>query len=260
MRTSPTNSLSTAASSTSPDTPKNINSELMAGLPAHARQLNPPRTALYVPAVLRPTERSNRQFPPTPPQSNNASVDNLDDLGSRQLARVSTAESTRSRKFGLGRVQEDDFVAEEKWAKVTGPPSKDHWQPDTSTKSCTIPPCRKTFTLTERRHHCRRCGNIFCAEHSTFNLPLDQDARFHPDGLYSRACDHCWSDYKEWELRRNSRSNSDVSSKTPATPVVGIARAHGMGEDGSVGSAGAGKADVGSYSQSVPRDWQWSTF
>lgn len=35
------------------------------------------------------------------------------------------------------------------------------WMPDASAESCTK--CHRLFTLFLRRHHCRRCGWIFCA-------------------------------------------------------------------------------------------------
>nr|AVV27008.1 Rheb1 [Prokinetoplastina sp.] len=35
-----------------------------------------------------------------------------------------------------------------------------NWKPDTDVNACEK--CRLTFTLIRRRHHCRRCGGIFC--------------------------------------------------------------------------------------------------
>jgi len=49
---------------------------------------------------------------------------------------------------------------------VNAPPpekySKEHWVSDDSVTKCTY--CSESFTVINRRHHCRRCGNIFCAE------------------------------------------------------------------------------------------------
>jgi FYVE zinc finger len=36
------------------------------------------------------------------------------------------------------------------------------WRPDDSTKSCAN--CDEAFTFTNRRHHCRVCGEIFCGD------------------------------------------------------------------------------------------------
>lgn len=40
------------------------------------------------------------------------------------------------------------------------------WMPDNQAKEC--PFCRRSFTLTRRRHHCRLCGNIMCDKCSQF--------------------------------------------------------------------------------------------
>lgn len=39
----------------------------------------------------------------------------------------------------------------------------DHWLRDDAVEVCSNPKCRIRFTLTERRHHCRNCGHVFCS-------------------------------------------------------------------------------------------------
>src|SRR3954454_15908334 len=75
QQTSPINSATATPSNTSPTSPR-------AGVPphlsAHTRQLRPPKSPLYVPAVLRPTDppkRTARQSPLTPPHSKSNSFD-----------------------------------------------------------------------------------------------------------------------------------------------------------------------------------------
>ena len=43
---------------------------------------------------------------------------------------------------------------------VTGPPSKELWKPDDRAPECSL--CGQKFSLLLRRHHCRRCGDVFC--------------------------------------------------------------------------------------------------
>src|SRR5204862_4712152 len=62
-----------------------------------------------------------------------------------------------------------------------------------------------SFGVFLRRHHCRHCGHVFCSSHTLHNVPLDQNARFHPDGLPSRACDLCWSAFQLWDKARADR-------------------------------------------------------
>ena len=38
------------------------------------------------------------------------------------------------------------------------------WSQDHTTNCCTAPGCSETFTLLNRRHHCRNCGQLVCGE------------------------------------------------------------------------------------------------
>lgn len=44
---------------------------------------------------------------------------------------------------------------------VSGRSVADHWLRDDTAETCTK--CRVKFSLTERRHHCRNCGHVFCS-------------------------------------------------------------------------------------------------
>ncbi|KAL9612993.1 MAG: hypothetical protein Q9167_002426 [Letrouitia subvulpina] len=222
-------------------------------LPLGGRQLRPPKSPLYVPAALRPTERPHRVSPLTPPRSVHGSTDSLTGSESgRPVSRRSTAESKK--RGTLGKVAEDEGVMDsDDLAPVEGTPTRDHWKPDANASICDAPTCQKSFNLFERRHHCRRCGHIFCNAHSQYQIPLDHRADFHPDGTLSRACKHCWDRYCDWRLERTSRSNSvnSAMTATPTTPIPGSGKGKG---------ANIAEGLRNSISNSVPRDWNWSTF
>ncbi|KXX79062.1 Vacuolar segregation protein pep7 [Madurella mycetomatis] len=221
------------------------------------RQIRP----LYVPAVLRPTEFPSKA-PPTRPKPeiedetsdeslrhNNSfmSLGGLSGLSAfGRLSRRSTADSTKS---------VDGSWNLDLFPKPTGAPTRKHWKPDQESSVCDHATCKRYFSYFTRRHHCRKCGNIFCDMHSAFEIPLDQDANYNPRGLPSRACDHCYSQFKEWRSRANSQSSSDSSSDinrldTPTSPVAASPTVAGLGVPLHTPDA----------AHSVPRDWNWSTF
>ena len=91
--------------------------------------------------------------------------------------------------------------------------------------------------------------------HSAFEIPLDQDANFNPRGVPSRACGHCYSQFKEWRCVANAQSPTRISPDgsrnfdSPTTPVAA-----------SPTVAGVGVSVPPEIAHSVPRDWNWSTF
>jgi len=122
QQVSPVSSATATPANVSPTSPR---ATLPPHLPAHTRQLRPPKSPLYVPAVLRPTDPPRRVAKPsslTPPQSMQNSFDELD--SPRILSRRSTGDSG---KFGLGVVSELEWSAEG-LAQVTALPSRDHWK------------------------------------------------------------------------------------------------------------------------------------
>ncbi|CAG8485773.1 13659_t:CDS:2 [Ambispora gerdemannii] len=78
---------------------------------------------------------------------------------------------------------------------ATGPPSKDHWKPDSAAIKCSMACCPREFGLFERRHHCRKCGDIFCGTHCSHYIRLDQNSNFNLAGSASRVCDRCYEEY-----------------------------------------------------------------
>lgn len=118
---SPTNTTPPTPNNASPTSPR---SGLANYLPAHTRQLRPPKSPLYVPAVLRPTDPPRRMKPSplTPPQSMHSSIDDLENATT--LTRRSTGDSG---KFGLGAITESEFNVQG-LGKVTALPTRNHWK------------------------------------------------------------------------------------------------------------------------------------
>lgn len=205
---------------------------------ANVRQLRQPRQPLYVPAALRPNEKIARptdipgrpRAPDTPPASNESSFDagKLDSPAATDFARFQLGPSDsdhESLRRGLSRAASETISLEE-MGPVTGTPTTAHWKPDESAKSCSV--CKETFGWIFRRHHCRRCGNVVCYNHVRSVIPLDQNARIHPEGHLSKACDPCYDEYKIvrklYHSRASSISESTNSSQGTAMPIPGQMR------------------------------------
>ena len=122
---SPVNSASATPLNVSPTSPRNPSQ--LPHFPLHTRQLRPPKSPLYVPAVLRPTERPIKQTPLTPPRSVHGSLDSLDGVeAGRMLSRRPTGESMT--KAGLSRLVEGERIGESRVGTVTGLPTREHWK------------------------------------------------------------------------------------------------------------------------------------
>lgn len=90
-----------------------------------------------------------------------------------------------------------------------------NFQHDSNAAICDEPSCQKYFSYFTRRHHCRRCGNIYCDSHSAFEVPLDEEANYNPRGSLSRSCRHCYDEFKSWRARNTSAASSfDPSSNS----------------------------------------------
>jgi RUN and FYVE domain-containing protein 1 len=60
--------------------------------------------------------------------------------------------------------------------------SEFQWESDAV--QCKI--CTKEFNLARRKHHCRRCGGIFCSDCSDNKMPLPSSSK------PVRVCDNCY--------------------------------------------------------------------
>ncbi|XP_071477842.1 lateral signaling target protein 2 homolog [Diadema antillarum] len=60
------------------------------------------------------------------------------------------------------------------------------WIPDEASDECMA--CRSAFTVIRRKHHCRNCGQIFCARCSANSVPLPRYGQMKP----VRVCNRCY--------------------------------------------------------------------
>ncbi|XP_044981393.1 1-phosphatidylinositol-3-phosphate 5-kinase FAB1B-like isoform X3 [Hordeum vulgare subsp. vulgare] len=73
--------------------------------------------------------------------------------------------------------------------------SRDFWMPDHSCRVCYD--CDAQFTIFNRRHHCRRCGRIFCGKCTGNSVPVPSGPdKSNDEGDRIRVCNFC---FKQWE-------------------------------------------------------------
>ncbi|POM58126.1 Hypothetical protein PHPALM_37274 [Phytophthora palmivora] len=107
------------------------------------------------------------------------------------------------------------------------PEAAANWVPDTASSRCQI--CLVAFTLTRRRHHCRLCGHLVCANcsHDRTYLPFAGAApsqhRLIKDGAPQRTCSACASTLRNMAGQddpRVKRFTVAVSSARPRKSTV----------------------------------------
>ncbi|KAI9355012.1 hypothetical protein BD770DRAFT_367221 [Pilaira anomala] len=69
------------------------------------------------------------------------------------------------------------------------------WTPDTEVTRCQFKTnhtaaCSTRFNLLQRRHHCRKCGDVICQRHSLNRLPLFKNLS--SNETWCRVCDTCF--------------------------------------------------------------------
>jgi len=89
---------------------------------------------------------------------------------------------------------------------------KDHWKPDETVTECEQDSCHIRFSTFDRRHHCRRCGGIFCAVHSSQFLSLNMRAIPDSNGVRVRVCESCFA-------KANDSVQVPKSPETLRTPI-----------------------------------------
>ncbi|OBA23137.1 FYVE-domain-containing protein [Metschnikowia bicuspidata var. bicuspidata NRRL YB-4993] len=150
-------------------------------------------------------------------------------------------------------------------------PTRRHWLKDEAVSECGIDACHKKFNFFERRHHCRKCGGIFCKEHTSHYLYINHLAQFTTGGrgTLSRVCDKCIGEYNDFIthefgaafqpplsrdlLPRPAFSKTDYRKEIFAPKMSGNVPMKLAQPDEENGAA---DQLVGS----VPANWSWSSF
>ncbi|OAQ99629.1 hypothetical protein LLEC1_06599, partial [Akanthomyces lecanii] len=71
--------------------------------------------------------------------------------------------------------------------------TKIHWQRPTGHDRCTDPTCGKNLGPMNGSINCRKCGRLFCEEHTMYQMKLSRSANHEPvRGVWARVCETCY--------------------------------------------------------------------
>lgn len=138
--------------------------------------------------------------------NHNAETDRVDDIGSLPDSVESTGDHGES------------LPSDMSWEAVEElGPAPTLWVPDHAVSRCMG--CDTEFWLGRRKHHCRCCGKIFCADCSENSTPLPSEQLYNP----VRVCSECFSRLHhhtsscQCNFRHQSRGENDTAELTSNT-------------------------------------------
>jgi len=68
-----------------------------------------------------------------------------------------------------------------------------HWQRSGYNDACTEPSCGKRLGAVNGSVNCRKCGRLFCEDHTMYQMKLSRSAIHEPvRGLWCRVCETCF--------------------------------------------------------------------
>ncbi|KAJ5692681.1 hypothetical protein N7462_002104 [Penicillium macrosclerotiorum] len=71
--------------------------------------------------------------------------------------------------------------------------TKEHWQVGSLYDTCLEPSCGKRLNATNGCVNCRKCGKLFCEEHTMYQMKLSRSAQHEPvRGIWARVCETCY--------------------------------------------------------------------
>ncbi|KAJ6116501.1 hypothetical protein N7512_006226 [Penicillium capsulatum] len=71
--------------------------------------------------------------------------------------------------------------------------TKEHWQAGCLYDTCLEPSCGRRLNATNRCVNCRKCGKLFCEEHTMYQMKLSRSAQHEPvRGIWARVCETCY--------------------------------------------------------------------
>lgn len=101
-------------------------------------------------------------------------------------ANESAQQSPQQISHAPGKSQEIHIDPEELITRI-------HWQRSTGQDRCTDPTCGKNLGPINGNINCRKCGRLFCEEHTMYQMKLSRSANHEAvRGVWARVCETCY--------------------------------------------------------------------
>uniref|UniRef100_V9IHT8 Lateral signaling target protein 2 homolog n=1 Tax=Apis cerana TaxID=7461 RepID=V9IHT8_APICE len=149
--------------------------------------------------------------------NHNAETDRVDDIGSLPDSVGSTGDHGES------------LPSDMSWEAVEElGPAPTLWVPDHAVNRCMG--CDTEFWLGRRKHHCRCCGKIFCADCSENSTPLPNEQLYNP----VRVCSDCFSRLHrhtspcQYNIRHQSKGENDTELSSNSENLSTCQRSKGL--------------------------------
>ena len=86
--------------------------------------------------------------------------------------------------------------------------TKSHWQRKSLSDLCSDPGCGRRLNATNGCVNCRKCGKLFCDEHTMYQMKLSRSAQHEPvRGLWCRSCETCYKSRDGYNDRHGTERN-----------------------------------------------------
>ena len=92
------------------------------------------------------------------------------------------------------RIDPDEFV------------TRKHWQKSGSNDACSEPICGRRLGNTNGKVNCRKCGRLFCEDHTMYQIKLSRSAQHEPiRGVWCRVCETCYKSRESYNDHNGMR-------------------------------------------------------
>ncbi|ODQ59372.1 hypothetical protein WICANDRAFT_56036 [Wickerhamomyces anomalus NRRL Y-366-8] len=84
--------------------------------------------------------------------------------------------------------------------------TRKHWQKPSGYDRCFVKGCKKHLNIKNGLVNCRKCGKLFCHDHSDFRVKLDNNADYYAEGVWCKCCEDCFKykpGYNDYGLVNN---------------------------------------------------------